>query len=103
MGLTAADLHAIQSVPLKAAFECHTQSVERGVATTTGAVKRKRKKSTQLEAALSVVAAREELPNRVTKKRFKTDFASFIGIPDIDSTHWRLTITDDLKIGEEFD
>ena len=64
-------------VPLTAEFENHTQSCERGVASTAGAVKRRRTKDTQLRMALSTVAAREELPSRITVKRFKSDFAKF--------------------------
>ena len=58
-------------------FECHTQSVERGVATTAQSVKRQRTDASQLRMALSTVAAREELKETVTIKRFKDNFGQF--------------------------
>ena len=75
--MTASDINEIALSRVTADFECHTQSCERGVATTAQAVKRRRTETTQLRTALSTVAAREELPRRVTVRRFKDDLTSF--------------------------
>ena len=75
--MTASDINEIASSRVTADFECHTQSCERGVATTAQAVERRRTETTQLRTTLSTVAAREELPRRVTVKRFKDDLTSF--------------------------
>ncbi len=40
--MTAAELDGLVETPLKADFECHTQVVERGVATTAQPVKRRK-------------------------------------------------------------
>lgn len=52
-------------------FPAHTQAVEHAVATTARAVKRRRKKETQLMVSLSTVAAREQTPGRITHKRYR--------------------------------
>ena len=40
--LTTVEINALKNIPLKSKFECHTQSVERGVALTADSVKRRR-------------------------------------------------------------
>ena len=76
--MSAAQIDELIDTPLTSDFECHTQSVERGVATTAQSVKRRRTDDSQLRMALSTVAAREELKENVTVKRFKVHFRQFL-------------------------
>ena len=75
--MDAAQIDELVDCRLTSDFECHTQSVERGVATTAQSVKRRRTDDTQLRMALSTVAAREELKETVTVKRFKDAFGKY--------------------------
>ena len=67
-------LEDILTTPVKSTFPAHTQAVEHAVATTAGAVKRRRKTETQLMCSLSTVAAREQTPGRVTHKRYRDEY-----------------------------
>ena len=75
--MTALEIDELVECRLTSDFECHTQSVERGVATTAQSVKRRRTDASQLRMALSTVAAREEMTDNVTVKRFKENFTQF--------------------------
>ena len=76
--MSAAEIDQIVECRLTADFECHSQSCERGVATTHQSVKRRRTDESQLRMALSTVAAREEMSSKVTVKRFKDDFSKYL-------------------------
>jgi hypothetical protein len=67
-------LDSILTTPVKSTFPAHTQAVEHAVATTTTAVKRRRKPETQLMCSLSTVAAREQTPDKITHKKFRDKF-----------------------------
>lgn len=69
--LSVTELEKFMESPLSLRLDCHTQSVERGVALTSQSVKRRRKPSSQQRVALSTVAAREQFPEPITHKRFK--------------------------------
>jgi len=76
--MSAEEIDQIVECRLTADFECHSQSCERGVATTHQSVKRRRTDESQLRMALSTVAAREEMSSKVTVKRFKDDFSKYL-------------------------
>ena len=69
--LTTVEINALKNIPLKSKFECHTQSVERGVALTADSVKRRRTADTQLMCALSTAAAREACTGKITHKHYE--------------------------------
>ncbi|XP_063693346.1 uncharacterized protein LOC134825134 [Bolinopsis microptera] len=76
--MRAEEMDQIVECRVTAEFECHSQSCERGVATTHQSVKRRRTDESQLRMALSTVGAREEMSAKVTVKRFKDDFSKFL-------------------------
>ena len=80
--MDAQQIDELKECPLTSDFECHTQSVERGVATTAQSVKRRRTDESQLRMALSTVAAREEIKESVTIKRLKENFSKFMNEND---------------------
>lgn len=65
------DMAVLIEKPYTSQIENHTQSVERGVATTAQCAKKRRTETTQLMCALSTIDAREKLTGRITHKRFK--------------------------------
>ena len=71
--LSVNELERFKEAPLSLRLDCHTQSVERGVALTSQSVKGRRNTSSQLRCALSTEAARRQFPEPITHKRFKTD------------------------------
>ncbi len=70
--MSTSEIDDLVDSALTSEFECHTQTVEHGVALTAQSVKRRRTEKTQLMNALSTAAAREQLSEKVTHKRFKT-------------------------------
>ena len=69
--LTAQQILELEHTPLPMSkFECHTQSVERGVAATSKAVKRRRSEKGKLMQALSTEAACSKISKVITHKDF---------------------------------
>ena len=75
--LSCIQLEEFVNKPFTSEFECHTQCCERMVSNTSACVKRRRTEDTQLGIALSTVAARNERPNKLTKKSFASDVYTF--------------------------
>ena len=53
---------------------CHSQCVERAVATTHRVVKKRKTEEAQMDCLLGTIKSRKETPKRVTKKRYYEEF-----------------------------
>ena len=77
--LEGKDIRAFLVRPFDSEIPCHSQAVERAVATTFSCVKKRKTEKGQMDNLLSTVAARKEPTRRVLKKRYFQDFARSTG------------------------
>ena len=78
MRFTDEELGRFIEEPLRTQYSCHTQAVERGVATTSQATSQISGHIRQIGEVLAIIAAREYIPGRVTRINFNYDYESLV-------------------------